>query len=810
MAMHRISAALALAVALVAIPQARADEFQRTFVFHNTSAAPIYPVIESPQNVDKGLSVNCGSVPANNGTNINGLLRIMVNKDASTRGIPVGESLTVEIPKSAPNCPDGAFYNASRIYMLYVDPEKLEPMFNPNQRTRKYDAWNLPAPCAGCWVGIASNGEPSLPGAGYPYDVPGQLLEYTIISQNVTGAAYPNANDPRGRSLIDFDVSYVDYAHQPYAMALGDGGATQFMGSTFGVPGSLNIADFPTRISTFMTTSNWSGFDAYSNLHWGVTPSDPTGCDPPFAADGGPRDQRKTRFSCFIPFTEVAPSAAILISDANTGGGSQFFTAETWGGYSDLCHAGDGINNQCSLLPAERVYCCPDKVNGMQGCCDIKNFQVAKTLSRWFANPNNPTDPAAGTFTYSNPTLDDLVSRFKKWRDRTEDLCAASGAGTQGAPVVNRTEFCQAFKATVDYVWNVFGPQCGGKGVAHDRCVVTKIIGYDNNSGYDPSKCTYCTANPDTCPKSCVDEQISNESVQALQRSLPWRPYGPPDQCSGCPSGTPCAVACVFPKENSPLATPYQFDKWLHFWAAYDSVYNLNPYATFIHSDAGVAAPGAYSFSIDDFYGNFGGFASSLIIQAGGYSKMPNREPFDPYKQYAAGFGPGWDHVKVCGRTYQLPAGTPKHNISAPVSFWNNGVPSPTHECEVFAYPGPDESIYVKFLLTEVTYSVTDAFTGHTHDVQGLGGVAAPRGGVTPQDPYCMDPKNSTAPENIRNIACSANLAQGFQNKDYVGVSNAKCTSERDWTCGKPMISLNVPPPGLSAVSKTPRLAAQR
>ena len=74
-----------------------------------------------------------------------------------------------------------------------------------------------------------------------------------------------------------------------------------------------------------------------------------------------------------------------------------------------------------------------------------------------------------------------------------------------------------------------------------------------------------------------------------------------------------------------------------------------------------------------------------------------------------------------------------------------------------------------------------------------------------------MDPKNSTAPETIRNIACSANLAQGFQNKDYVGVSNASCTSQYDWKCGKPMISLNVPPPGLStAVSKTPRLAAQR
>ena len=56
--------------------------------------------------------------------------------------------------------------------------------------------------------------------------------------------------------------------------------------------------------------------------------------------------------------------------------------------------------------------------------------------------------------------------------------------------------------------------------------------------------------------------------------------------------------------------------------------------------DTGFAAPGAYSFSIDDFYGNFGGRGSSLIIEAGGFSTMPNQEPFDPFKHPTPTWGP--------------------------------------------------------------------------------------------------------------------------------------------------------------------------
>ena len=87
------------------------------------------------------------------------------------------------------------------------------------------------------------------------------------------------------------------------------------------------------------------------------------------------------------------------------------------------------------------------------------------------------------------------------------------------------------------------------------------------------------------------------------------------------------------------------------FWPPYDSPYNLNPYARVIHDKDGLDAPGAYSFSIDDFYGNFGGPGSNLLIVVGNSNyplpnkKLPNPEPYDPYTQYHVAVGAGWRHA---------------------------------------------------------------------------------------------------------------------------------------------------------------------
>ena len=173
------------------------DPFQRHIVFRNELEMPIFPVVQAPQ--DK----NCG---------IGGLLRIVVNDQKEGAGVPAGKTVKLTIPKDKP-CPQGAFYDAVRIYILVgkKDGERMVEQFeallsNVDQRTTRDTAWNTEL-CGGhaCWVGSAK--------ADYGHDAPGQLLEYTIVSQNpADGAKFPDPNDTRGIPFIDFDVSYVDDA----------------------------------------------------------------------------------------------------------------------------------------------------------------------------------------------------------------------------------------------------------------------------------------------------------------------------------------------------------------------------------------------------------------------------------------------------------------------------------------------------------------------------------------------------------------------------------------------------------------------
>ena len=143
-----------------------------------------------------------------------------------------------------------------------------------------------------------------------------------------------------------------------------------------------------------------------------------------------------------------------------------------------------------------------------------------------------------------------------------------------------------------------------------------------------------------------------------------------------------------------------------------------------------------------------------------------------------------------------MPAGAPSDvGITPNVSFWDNKAKVP--QCEIRAYPtAGDDATYITFMLKEVDYEVTDRYTGVKHRVQGLSGVNAPRGGVTPHDPYCME--HSTAKQLVE-TTCSANLTAGALLLDYTAVSDAACKDGNDATCGKPLVSLNVPPPGPSA-----------
>ena len=111
-----------------------------------------------------------------------------------------------------------------RVYVLLANVHDFEQKLDANQRTEIVTADWTEDICAGCAVGKAS--------AIYGKDFPGQLLEYTIISQVGAESSPKNQNDPDGIPLIDFDISYVDDVSPfPVAMALDDGGAPSTWGA---------------------------------------------------------------------------------------------------------------------------------------------------------------------------------------------------------------------------------------------------------------------------------------------------------------------------------------------------------------------------------------------------------------------------------------------------------------------------------------------------------------------------------------------------------------------------------------------------
>ena len=251
--------------------------------------------------------------------------------------------------------------------------------------------------------------------------------------------------------------------------------------------------------------------------------------------------------------------------------------------------------------------------------------------------------------------------------------------------------------------------------------------------------------------------------------------------------------------QPSPDAKLYHRDGFLHFWAPYDSPYNLNPFARFVHNDAGLAALGAYSFSIDDFYGNFAGPGSTLIIDVGGTTHLPNKDAFNPYEQYFASWGMGWNQATVCGRDVTIPDKTVGQSF--PISFWRDGVKSQPPICEVALYADANRTKFVKFHVEECSYSVTDTYSGQPHTVRGLcgkefGPIFAARPGnttPTPNDRYCSSPALSHSTQALIDAgACHANLSPAGGTLLYAGVT--ECNDPQDDTCGRPLMTLNIPP----------------
>jgi len=783
------------------------DPMQRYFLFYNELPTTIYPVIQAPQ------ASNCGSLTDTT------LIRIYVNDKKKGAGVPSGGVVKVNIPKDQP-CPKGGFYDAARILIFIADVNKFEALLADG--AQKGNDLKVPWAkniCANdndadpaCWVALA--------GGAYLPDAPAQLLEYTIISQVGNAKSIKDQNDPDGISVLDFDVSYVDDAYLPVTMAV-DGGITAYMGSKLALGTSAMPGTFAERLMSFLNNpdSHWSGFAAYTPLNY------------PNAI-----------FSGLVPNrVDKLPSGSSVIAytkrneDGVTSTSGYYFYTKAWDGTPAYCQAPPGApednkHNQMCKFTNDVGNCCPaprNPDNGFQGplsCCDIDNFIIDKVSRRWILTDNVDKAHPARNFTNSkNITLEDLADRWLKWVDRdTRPTCSTPPADT---PVVaaDKVLFCEAFSRTVNFVYEEFkakdktqvNPKTGVldgcitqglRAEEYKHCLVSSIIGYNIQSGYDPTKCIVDPSNPSKpLPTSCGEEKQRNESVQALMRGLPYTGFGTQEKCAQCPSldGAKCPVdVCVMPSTPAPDAKVWHYDKFLHFWAKYESVYNLNPFTRFVHNvDEGLAAPGAYSFSIDDFYGNFGGPGTGMIIDVGGTAFLPNQNAYDPYTQYFAGWQ-FWDHGTVCGRPVNFKNKALGYNH--PISFWNNG--KKTKTCEVVLYADAAENDYVKYLVEEVgrdaddpndispPFMVTDTYTSRQHSVLGLRGVFAARGdGVpTPENDYC---KRNSSPAVVAAGKCTGNLSAHGDRLNYVGVDLdlKTCPSGLDATCGRPLLNLNIP-----------------
>lgn len=849
------------------------DDFLRKIIFHNDLPFTVWPVIQAGQDSNcVGLFSDSEDAksPRTPGRGWI-LMRIHVNwqdpANPTVRdlGIPPGKQVTVTLPKTitGPNannvntlCDHGAFYKAARIPVLAAKAKDFEQtLLNKGQlntvttdgtHTRVGTNWwkrypHAPLPtqiCGGttpdndpCWIGWSE--------AAYALDAPAQLLEYTIVSQNAKGFANPNPNDnsPGSRSFLDFDVSYVDEAYLPASMAPADG-RSQFMGT------NLDFTAFQKQLIDFTQAGpKWPLWGPFVPRNFSAAPSDRTAFADALTANHVGNSPR-------------IPSALMVVDLARHGSLSPFYKPvhDPNSGISSACWDPRSVDNlQCRNTDNVAKQCCPDPVNGMLGCCDELNFQVEGVRKKY--------DVRQQRAEFSGVTLTDLTKRLTKWKLLN---CETSRPDTPVDVPNQSPEFCKAFKRTFQFVWSEFerqnnlDRQCdAGRGDNMDECLAARIIGFQINdaekarfeNSCKPPGSTPCLAGsccPD-CPEFCHREKLLNESVQALMRGVPWTPNGPTtdnptfdcgvEVCPGDRQGNPnkCSPSqCLWvgPDKTSPNAKLYHFDGFLHFWPPFESDFNLNPYARVIHTPGtrtwvgtpppGLNAPGAYSFSIDDFYGNFGGPGSTLVVAFGkpalntvpNNTRMPNPEPYDPYQQYFVTVGSGWSTIDICGTKVNIPQENGSGiSFSTPFSFWTaegKRIPEP---CVVTVTD--KDGLFVKYSLSEVgtnlanpgktPYLITDSyirdgnkFVSRVQSVRGLSGVAAPRRGQDPGiNAFCLAEREKDLAHAAPRSKCTGNLsAIGYGNRNaYNGVAQDPACVENlnNATCGRPLVNLAVP-----------------
>lgn len=633
--------------------------YQRYIILKNDLPITLYPVVQIPE--DGNCKPGTTSVR-----------RLIVNSNGIGTGIPAGEAVKVFIP-------DLCWYNAGRLYLFSTQLTRFETKLKSEERTQA-DTSPVTTPLCqlmsngkttntGCFTGSAK--------ASYPLDAPAQLVEYTFDALDpVTGQIPidPNTGKPTpnlGIPMTDIDLSYVDQLYLPVAITLDDQGASNYLGTT------MNFATFNNRVSQFIKNSQWSAFAAYTPANW-----------------------KQNSFNELVSQSYNVPAGYNLFSLVNTQAISTLYQPNP--AKPKQCSAW----NNCAKLSGN---CCPSDSGIFLDCCGVKSYMIdAVSVENQHAK---------------NPTTQQLINRWQAWL-KPNDPCSNENIGKittwpSNSAQFDKRAFCNAFRDTVQYVWDLNDDHLEDCGATIDpnMCIIQRIVGYNSTvlSGKEP------------------------ESVQAILRSVPYGKKGE--------------------------ALQYHFDKWLLFWAPYNSLFNLDPYTHLIHDDQDGVNAVAYSFSIDDKYGNYREKASGFIVDVGGDSLLLNKQYYDPYEQYFINWAGGWNKATVCGRDVTIN----KLPGNARIFMWKNGQKTPY--CDITLYA--DDTHFMKFRITETAQSVADSYTGLSgktiHEINH----------VDPQ--YCAQ---NSSPE-LKQLCAQTTLSPVLEGElAYVSLS------DKD----KPTVNLNVPP----------------
>jgi hypothetical protein len=176
----------------------------------------------------------------------------------------------------------------------------------------------------------------------------------------------------------------------------------------------------------------------------------------------------------------------------------------------------------------------------------------------------------------------------------------------------DKQRFCDRFHATVQAVW--------------DHFVNDETDGFQHHQAAFYSDCDLPAASQSdpNLTNACIIQHIVGYNSGVLGGQLP---------------GQVQALLRGVAYDPGDGAPPYQFDPFLTFHLPFSSLFSLDPYTRLIHSDQDGIAAVAYSFSIDDKYGNFRDASSGFVVDAGGTTALDNKQPYDPYQQYKLNWG---------------------------------------------------------------------------------------------------------------------------------------------------------------------------